>query len=90
MFVRPGEAWSSSRWAGSPRDGHGTTRSRPGWFIVVSDPYESALRDGVMVTTRSATVMQDGGLVGKALVTYRTDQGEEQVSGTVTGTRGSM
>ena len=59
-------------------------------LITVSDPYESVLRDGVMVTTRSAAVMQDGGMVGKVLVTYDTEAGEEQVSGTLTGARGSM
>lgn len=59
-------------------------------LITVSDPYESVLRDGVMVTTRSAAVMRDGGMVGKVLVTYDTDAGEEQVSGTLTGARGSM
>ena len=36
-------------------------------LIVQSAEYESVLREGVMVTVRTAGVMQDGGMVGAAL-----------------------
>jgi hypothetical protein len=59
-------------------------------LIVQSAEYESVLRDGVMVTVRTAGVMQNGGMAGMLLATYRTEGGDEQVSGTFEGTRGGM
>ncbi len=56
-------------------------------LIVVSSEYESVLRPGVMVTVRSASVLQNGALVGNMVATYRTAGGEEMVRGTITGTR---
>ena len=57
-------------------------------LIVVSAEYESILRPGVMVTTRTAAVMQNGQLVGNMTATYKTGAGvEEVVTGTITGTR---
>ena len=52
--------------------------------------FSLVLRDGVMVTTRTAGVMQNGGMAGMLLATYRTEGGDEQVSGTFEGTRGGM
>jgi hypothetical protein len=59
-------------------------------LIVQSAEYESVLRAGVMVTVRTAGVMEDGGMVGTMLATYRTEAGEEQVPGTLEGMRGGM
>lgn len=56
-------------------------------LIVMSSEYESVLRPGVMVTVRSASVLQNGALVGNMVATYRTAGGEEMVRGTITGTR---
>lgn len=56
-------------------------------LIIVSSEYESVLRPGVMVTVRTASVMQNGALVGNLVSTYRTAQGDEVVRGTMTGTR---
>lgn len=56
-------------------------------LILVSSEYESVLRPGVMVTTRTAAVLQNGALVGNLTATYRTPQGEQVVRGTITGTR---
>lgn len=57
-------------------------------LIVVSAEYESILRPGVMVTTRTASVMQNGQLVGNMTATYKSGPGvEEVVTGTITGTR---
>jgi hypothetical protein len=56
-------------------------------LIGQSAEYESILRPGVMVDTRTASVLRDGGLVGNVVATYRTPNGEEQVRGTMRGTR---
>jgi hypothetical protein len=56
-------------------------------LIGESAEYESVLRPGVMVTVRTASVMQDGALAGSVLATYRTPQGAEEVPGTVRSTR---
>lgn len=57
---------------------------------VVSEvgPYESILREGVMVTVRSVSRMQDGGMVGTMEAIYATEEGETVVNGTMEGTRG--
>ena len=56
-------------------------------LVAVSAEYESVLRKGVMVTTRTASVLVDGALTGNLVATYKTPKGEEVVVGTVTGTR---
>ncbi len=56
-------------------------------LIGVSAEYESILRPGVMVTTRTASVLRDGMLTGNMRATYRTAAGEEVVTGTITATR---
>jgi hypothetical protein len=56
-------------------------------LVAVSAEYESILRPGVMVTTRTAAVIHDGMLMGNITATYRTAAGEEVVTGTITGTR---
>jgi hypothetical protein len=56
-------------------------------LIGQSAEYESILRPGVMVDVRTASVLRDGGLVGSVVATYRTANGEEQVRGTMRGTR---
>jgi len=56
-------------------------------LISQSAEYESVLRAGVMVTVRTAAVLQDGALVGTVVATYKTPTGEEVVPGTITGTR---
>ena len=57
---------------------------------VVSEigPYESVLREGVMVTVRSVTHLEGDELVGTMTATYQDDEGETVVNGTVRGTRG--
>jgi hypothetical protein len=56
-------------------------------LIIVSSEYESVLRPGVMVTVRTASVLQNGALLGNLVATYRTAEGEQVVTGTITGTR---
>ena len=56
-------------------------------LIVQTEEYESVLRAGVMVTVRTATVLQDGMLMGTLVATYNTPDGMEQVSGTMHGMR---
>ena len=57
-------------------------------LVSQSAEYESILRKGVMVTVRTASVLQNGGLVGNLVATYKTPQGEQVVKGTTTGTKG--
>ena len=56
-------------------------------LIGQSAEYESILRAGVMVTVRTASVMQNGMLVGNLKATYKTPQGEQVVNGTMTATK---
>ena len=57
-------------------------------LVLVSPEYESVIRDGVMVTVRTAAVAEDGRMMGKLLATYQTEEGTEEVTGTIEGTRG--
>lgn len=59
-------------------------------LVLMSDPYESILREGVTVTVRTAGVLSDGRLVGKMIATYQTPDGQEVVSGTIESTRSGM
>jgi hypothetical protein len=56
-------------------------------LIGQSAEYESILRPGVMVSVRTASVLQDGELVGSLVATYRTANGEEVVPGALRGVR---
>jgi hypothetical protein len=56
-------------------------------LITQSADYESILRPGVMVDVRTASLLRDGDLVGNVVATYTTASGEEQVRGTIRGTR---
>lgn len=56
-------------------------------LISVSAEYESVLRPGVMVTTRTAAVRNGDTLNGVLTATYRTASGEEVVTGTLQSTR---
>ena len=56
-------------------------------LVNVSAEYESVLRKGVMVVTRTATMMNGDTMNGTIEATYKTPKGEEKVQGTVTGTR---
>jgi hypothetical protein len=49
--------------------------------------YESILRKGVMVTVRSASVMQDGMMMGNVEATYKTSTGTQVVKGTSSATK---
>jgi hypothetical protein len=56
-------------------------------LVMVSAEYESVLRKGVMVTTRTASVLANGAMAGNMVATYKTPKGEDVVVGTVTGTK---
>ena len=56
-------------------------------LVTQSAEYESVLRKGVMVTVRTAGVMQGGMIVGNLVATYKTPTGEQIVNGTFTSTR---
>lgn len=56
-------------------------------LIAQSAEYESVLREGVMVSVRTATVLSGGMLMGNVVATYKTSDGDEQVTGTMQGTR---
>jgi len=55
-------------------------------IVVEAGPFESVIRDGVMVSTRTVMRLEDGMLVGTFLATYETDP-VETLAGTVEGTR---
>jgi hypothetical protein len=50
-------------------------------------PFESALREGVMVSTRSVVRLQDGNLVGTVVARYQTTEPDSIFRGRQQGTR---
>ena len=56
-------------------------------LVAVSAEYESILRAGVQVTTRTAAVRSGEELVGNIIATYKTSSGDEVVTGTFRSTR---
>lgn len=56
-------------------------------LIGVTEQYESVLREGVMVTVRTALVMMGDELHGNLEATYQMEDGEEVVTGSMHGTR---
>ena len=58
-------------------------------LIVQTDQYESILREGVMVSVRTASVLRNDSLIGNLQARYVTDAGEELVTGTMRGVRSS-
>lgn len=56
-------------------------------IIGVSAEYESLLRKGVKVMIRTAAVRSGDTLTGVVTATYKTDKGEEVVTGTMTSTK---
>ncbi len=56
-------------------------------LIGQTDQYESILRDGVMVSIRTASVLSGGMLQGAMVATYMVPDGEERVVGTFHGMR---
>jgi len=59
-------------------------------LIAVSAEYESILRPGVRVTTRTAGVRSGADLVGTLTATYKSAAGDEVVTGTFRSTRAPM
>ena len=56
-------------------------------LIAETGEYESVLRESVMVSVRTASVLQNGVLTGTLVATYRTTDGDEVVGGTLRATR---
>lgn len=56
-------------------------------LVAVTAEYESVLRAGVMVTTRTASVMDAGMMRGSMVATYNLPDGQQMVRGTVTASR---
>jgi len=56
-------------------------------IIVEVGPYESALRDGLMVSTRSVVRLQDGNLNGTFVAHYQTSEPDSVLRGRQRGTR---
>ncbi len=56
-------------------------------LVSTSAEYESVLQAGVMVVTRTASVIKDGALTGNITATYKKSTGDEVVLGTITGTK---
>lgn len=58
--------------------------------VLTSPEYESVIREGVMVTVRTALVFDGDNMMGTLQATYRTPEGTEIVGGTLEGSRGGM
>ncbi len=58
--------------------------------IMVVPDYESVIRDGVTVSTRTAAVVDGDDMMGTITATYRSDDGDEVVGGTMEGSREGM
>ncbi len=56
-------------------------------LVLISEAYESILREDVQVQLRTAAVLADSGLVGKLIATYNSPDGQEVVMGTIRATR---
>lgn len=56
-------------------------------IIVDLGPYESALREGVMVSTRTVVRLQDGDLTGTFVARYQTTEPDSILRGRQQGTR---
>jgi hypothetical protein len=56
-------------------------------IMVDVGPYESALREGVMVSTRSVVRLQDGDLAGTFVARYQTTEPDSVLRGRQQGTR---
>jgi hypothetical protein len=56
-------------------------------LISTTVEYESVLRPGVMVVTRTAAVVKDGALSGNITATYKKSTGDEVVTGMISGTK---
>ena len=81
-----GATWPLSR-EGRPNIA-GTASMSGDSLIIQSAEYESVLRKGVMVTTRTATVMSDNTMMmGNMVASYKTPKGVEDVKGTIMSTR---
>lgn len=52
-------------------------------LVAVSAEYESILRKGVMVSTRTAAVIEGGMMKGSLVATYKSATGPEVVTGTI-------
>lgn len=58
--------------------------------VTEAGPYESALRDKVMVTTRFVGRLQDGKMVGGFVARYQTTGADSVLRGRYEGTRATM
>lgn len=59
-------------------------------IVTEVGPFESVLRAGVMVTTRSVTRLRDGRMVGRVEARYQTTEADSVVVFRVEGTRSPM
>jgi len=56
-------------------------------LVLISDPYESILREKEEVQVRTAAVLSAGGMEGKLIATYNSPAGQQVVMGTIRATR---
>jgi hypothetical protein len=56
-------------------------------LVLLSEQYESVLRRNVVVQVRTASVLTEGGLVGKVVATYNYPDSQQVVTGTLQGRR---
>lgn len=56
-------------------------------LVLISEPYQSVLRDKVQVQVRTAAVLTDSGMQGKLIATYNSADGQDVVMGTIRAAR---
>jgi hypothetical protein len=56
-------------------------------LVLISEPYQSVLRERVTVQVRTASVLVNGAMQGKLVATYNYPDSQQVVVGTVSGTR---
>jgi hypothetical protein len=56
-------------------------------LMTVTDPYSSAFREGVMVTTKSTLMLVDGNMEGGFVAKYDTEEADSVLAGTLKGVR---
>ena len=56
-------------------------------LVLLSEPYQSVLRERVTVQVRTASVLVNGELQGKLVATYNYPDSQQVVVGTISGTR---
>jgi hypothetical protein len=56
-------------------------------LVLLSEPYQSVVRERVTVQVRTASVLVNGAMQGRLVATYNYPDSQQVVTGTITGSR---